>query len=56
MILSTLILLALPAQAQDRATLLADELSILGGNRLMASGSVEIFYQGQYLTAERPDL
>ncbi len=37
--------------AQDRATLLADSLSIVGNSRLVATGHVEIFYQGQRLVA-----
>ena len=45
--------LAAPALSQDRATLLADSLSIIGGNRLIAEGNVEILYQGQHLTASR---
>lgn len=45
--------LALPAAAQDRATLVSDRLEITGANQLIASGSVEIFYQGQRLRAAR---
>lgn len=40
-----------PAQAQDRASLIADSLQITGDNRLIASGAVEIFYQGRRLRA-----
>ncbi len=47
------LLLALPARAQDSATLLADRLILVGGNTLIAEGKVEIFYQGQHLTAAR---
>ena len=53
-ILVTVLLgLAAPALSQDRATLLADSLSIIGGNRLIAEGHVEILFQGQHLTASR---
>ncbi len=41
------------AIAQDRATLLADSLAIVGGNRLIATGNVEVLFQGQHLTASR---
>lgn len=43
----------LPAAAQDAATLVSDRLEITGANQLIASGSVEIFYQGQRLKASR---
>jgi LPS-assembly protein len=52
-LLSLVLSLAGPAKAQDRATLLADSLSIVGGNRLIAEGNVEIFFQGQHLIASR---
>lgn len=42
---------ALPAWAQDRATLIADSLAIQGNDVLVASGNVEVFYQGTTLTA-----
>ncbi len=41
------------ALGQDRATLLADSLSIVGANRLIAAGNVEVLFQGQHLTAAR---
>lgn len=44
---------ALPAGAQDRATLLADTILVVAGNRLIAEGAVEIYYRGQRLTASR---
>jgi LPS-assembly protein len=44
---------ATAALAQDRATLLADSLAIVGGDRLVASGNVEILFHGQYLSASR---
>lgn len=42
-----------PVTAQDRATLVADSLEIAGESRLVANGSVEVFYQGRRLTASR---
>jgi LPS-assembly protein len=41
------------AQAQDQATLVANSLRIESDRRLVAEGSVEIFYQGRRLTAAR---
>ncbi|MDB5661353.1 MAG: LPS-assembly protein LptD [Cypionkella sp.] len=52
------LLLALPALAQDavstqeRATLVADALQIKDNSTLIAQGHVEVFYQGQKLTAQ----
>ncbi len=46
-------LTALPALAQERATLVADGLRIAGDQVLIAEGNVEIFYKGQRLTAAR---
>lgn len=46
-------LCALPALAQDRATLVADGLRIAGDQVLIAEGNVEIFFRGQRLTAAR---
>ena len=40
-----------PAQAQDRATLVADSLSITSSDTLTARGHVEVFFQGVTLTA-----
>ncbi|WP_374643977.1 LPS-assembly protein LptD [Tabrizicola sp.] len=45
--------IALPARAQDRATLVSDSLQITGDTRLIASGNVEVFYQGRRLKAAR---
>ena len=42
-----------PADAQDRATLLADSIELDGDQRLIALGNVEIFFQGQSLHASR---
>lgn len=39
--------------AQDAATLIADRLEIAADSRLIAEGSVEVFYQGRRLTAQR---
>ncbi len=50
-VLCVIFLMSGAAWAQDRATLLADSLEIVGGDRLVASGHVEVFYQGQHLTA-----
>jgi LPS-assembly protein len=41
------------AQAQDRAALVADRVSIANDSQLIAEGGVEVFYQGQRLRAER---
>ena len=49
----SLLCMAVPALAQDKARLIADAMSIAGDNTLIAEGHVEIFYQGQVLTAER---
>lgn len=58
--LITALLFALPALAQDntlpnltpdKATLVADALQIADNSTLIARGNVEIFYQGQKLTA-----
>lgn len=48
----TALMFALPALAQDRATLVADALQIKDNSTLIARGHVEIFYQGQKLTAQ----
>ncbi|AWB48624.1 LPS-assembly protein LptD [Gemmobacter aquarius] len=45
--------LGLPASAQDRATLVADNLQIEGDSVLIAEGGVEVFFQGRRLTASR---
>lgn len=41
------------ALAQDRAALVADAVSVDPSGRLVASGGVEVFYQGRRLRAER---
>lgn len=41
------------AQAQDKATLIADSVAINGNDTLVAAGHVEIFFKGQRLTAEQ---
>ncbi len=54
LLLSALLLaasLAHPVLAQDQATLLADSMAVSGDNLLVASGNVQISYQGQTVTA-----
>ncbi|MBK8440869.1 MAG: LPS-assembly protein LptD [Rhodobacter sp.] len=51
--LIVLFCLALPAMAQDRATLVSDSLQITGDTRLIASGNVEILFRGTRLRASR---
>lgn len=54
--LCALVALGAPAPAvlaQGQATLVADSLEILGGNRLVASGHVVVYYEGRRLTASR---
>ena len=46
------LLFALPALAQDKATLVADAMQIKDNSTLIAQGHVEIFYRGQKLTAQ----
>jgi LPS-assembly protein len=45
--------LALPAHAQDQATLVSDSLEITGDTRLIADGNVEVFFKGSRLKAAR---
>lgn len=45
--------LAVPGMAQETATLVANSLRIERDSRLVAEGAVEIFYQGNRLTARR---
>ena len=45
--------LALPARAQDQATLVSDSLEITADTRLIANGNVEILFKGRRLRAER---
>jgi LPS-assembly protein len=49
----SLLCMAVPALAQDKARLIADAMRIADDSTLIAEGHVEIFYQGQVLTAER---
>ncbi len=44
---------ALPALAQDAATLVADSVFLNGNSTLTAEGSVEVLYRGARLTASR---
>ena len=46
-----LALLAAPALAQEKASLVADSLNISGSDTLVARGHVEIFFKGQRLSA-----
>ncbi|MEO6298931.1 MAG: LPS assembly protein LptD, partial [Paracoccaceae bacterium] len=46
-----LLVLGLPAVAEDRATLIADSVAVQSTSVLVASGHVEVFYRGQHLTA-----
>lgn len=48
-----LLTLALPASAQDQATLVSDSLEITGDTRLIADGNVEVFFKGRRLKASR---
>lgn len=52
-LLALLLTLALPALAQDRATLVSDNLEITGDTRLIADGNVEVFFKGRRLKASR---
>jgi len=45
--------LALPATAQDKATLISDRIEITGDTRLIAEGNVEVFFMGRRLKAAR---
>ena len=45
--------LALPATAQDQATLVSDGLEITGDTKLIANGNVEVFFKGRRLKASR---
>lgn len=44
---------AVPAMAQDQASLISDSLEITGDSLLIANGNVEVFYQGRRLKAQR---
>ena len=50
-LLGCLLFLALPATAQDRATLVADSVAVQSGSVLVATGNVEVYFRGQRLTA-----
>lgn len=43
---------ALPAVAQDMASLVADRISVDPSGRLIATGNVEVFYQGTRISAQ----
>jgi LPS-assembly protein len=42
-----------PGSAQERASMVADSVSINGDDTLTAQGNVEVFYQGRHLTASQ---
>lgn len=52
-LLALCLTLALPARAQEQATLISDSLQITGDSRLIADGNVEVFFQGRRLKASR---
>jgi LPS-assembly protein len=52
-VVTVLFALALPAAAQDRASLVSDDLRISGDTRLIAEGNVEVFFKGRRLKAQR---
>ncbi len=52
-LIALLLTLALPAIAQDQATLVSDSLEITGDTRLIADGNVEVFFKGRRLKASR---
>ena len=47
------LLAPMAAKAQDLATLIADKVAVSGDNSLIASGGVEVLYQGRRLRASR---
>lgn len=53
LLLSATILAPLPAVAQEKATLVADSVSIANDTTLVAEGHVEVLYQGTRLSATR---
>ncbi len=52
-LLAIWLMLALPARAQEQATLISDSLEITGDTRLIADGNVEVFFKGRRLKAQR---
>ncbi len=50
---AALLTLALPARAQEQATLVSDNLQITGDTRLVADGNVEVLFKGRRLKAQR---
>jgi len=52
-ILFALLVLPVSARAQDAASLIADNLQILGSSTIVAEGNVEIFFRGSHLKASR---
>ncbi len=52
-LLTLCLLFALPAHAQEQATLISDSLEITGDTKLIANGNVEVFFKGRRLKAQR---
>ena len=51
LLLALALLVAASARAQDQATLVADQVTVQSANVLKATGHVEVFFNGQHLTA-----
>ena len=51
LLLAIALLVAASARAEDQATLVADQVTVQSGNVLLATGHVEVFFNGQHLTA-----
>ena len=52
LLLALALLVAASARAQDQATLVADQVTMQSANVLKATGHVEVFFNGQHLTAD----
>ena len=50
-LIAFLLLFPTLALSQGAATLVADNITVLGGNRLVATGNIEVFYDGTRLSA-----
>jgi len=51
LLLALALLMATSLRAEDQATLVADQVTIQAGDVLVATGHVEVFFNGQHLTA-----
>lgn len=51
LLLALALLIAASARAEDQATLVADQVTVQSANVLKATGHVEVFFNGQHLTA-----